>query len=329
VLRSDEHLEFVSTRARSLLTASTDDDLNEQWRQIRRQLEPALQEVRVTNGGPVEVQLRGTGSFASDLRVQVHLVEEPECVCYLLLFQNAARAEAVDRSMRHAVRNRSLRSLAQDTAHNLKDVLNVIAMNLELLSRIAANGALDPAQTRSADRSAEVVSRELRRLDRSLDALLDRDLVEHEFPRRFDLKALLSSLLDLIAARAARQQVDVRSTMSEGTADIWGFPDRVHGALLSLMINALDAMPNGGTLNVSVTKASTIQVRVSDSGPGIATDQLQVLWRAHFTTKPMGTGLGLYLARSTIEAHGGTIGYLPNPGRGSCFVIELPEAASK
>lgn len=328
VLGSDERLDFVSTRAQILLRTSADDDLEERWLLVRRQIEPALQAVRVPNAGPVELQVRTAGSFTPDLRVQVHLVEEPEGVCYLLLFQNAARAESVDRSMRHAVNDQSLRSLAQDTAHNLKDVLNVIAMNMEVLSRIAANGALDSAQSRSATRSADVVSRELRRLDRSLDALLERDFVEREFPRTFDLKILMSSLLDLIAARAARQQVEVRATMHEETVEMRGFPDRVHGALLSLMVNALDAMPNGGTLNLSVTKTTTIQVRLCDSGPGIPLDRFPDLWKAHVTTKPLGTGLGLYLARSTIEAHGGTIVYQPNPGRGSCFVIELPKAVN-
>jgi signal transduction histidine kinase len=92
------------------------------------------------------------------------------------------------------------------------------------------------------------------------------------------------------------------------------------------MVNALDAMPDGGTLQLSVVKTTTIQVRLCDTGPGIASETLPDVWRLHFTTKARGTGLGLYVTRTTVEADGGTISYQPNPNGGSCFIIDLPMA---
>jgi two-component system sensor histidine kinase HydH len=218
-------------------------------------------------------------------------------------------------------------SLSRDTSHDLKDVLNVIAMNVELLSRVATLGAGGPTELRRADRSTDVIRRELKRLDRSLDALLDRDMIDHEASEVFDVKAVCESILKMIAARAARQRVSVSTTMSEGAVEIRGFPDRIHAALLSLTVNALDAMPDGGTLHLSVNGTAGVRVSLCDSGPGISSDHVPDIWGLHFTTKARGTGLGLYVARSTVLAHGGTIRYLPHAGGGSCFVIDLPSTA--
>ena len=295
---------------------------------LRPQLDSALQEARAGQVAPVEIRTPAKHAAVGDLRVQIYLVEEEACVGYLLLLQDAARAAAIDRSLRSAARNRSLTSLSRDTAHDLKDVLNVIAMNVELLSRAAESVAADAAHVRQANRSADVVRRELRRLDRSLDVLLDGNIVERDTPQIVNVTTICEALLHLVATRASRQHVEMTSTLPESPAETKGYPDRLHGALLNLLINALDAMPDGGRLHLSLTKARTVEIQVCDSGPGIDTDRLSDVWRLHFTTKAQGTGIGLYVARSIIEAHGGTIHYQPNPKGGSCFIVELRSATS-
>jgi signal transduction histidine kinase len=326
VLGSDEQIDFINTRAKALLGAPG-RDIGERWRPVKRQIDPALATARRIKGeGPLEVQAATVESARPNLRVQVFLVEEDECVGFLLLLQHVDRAAAIERALCDAARSRSLRSLFGDTAHNIKDVLNVISMNVELLSRAALNGPADAGGGKRASRYADVVRREMGLLERSIDALLDRHVEEREAPQTFDINGICEMILVLIAARASRQRVEVRWTSSEHPADVRGFPDRMHAALLSLITNALDAMPDGGTLKLSVAKATTIQVRVCDSGPGIASDRLPDIWRLHFSTKPLGTGLGLYVTRSVVEAHGGTIRHEPNSDRGSCFIIELPSA---
>jgi len=237
----------------------------------------------------------------------------------------ATERNSANRSLFSASRDRSLMALAHDTAHDVRGLLNVIAMNVELLARAAEAGpGTSPLRTRPG-RSAEVVRRELRRLDQLLNVLLGARTIEHDSPEMFDLAEVCRMLTDLVAARASRQHVDMTCAVPAG-AMLFGFPDRIHAAILGLMVNALDAMPEGGRLSVSLSPAEDVLVRVCDTGPGIPATLLKEVWAPGFTTRAGGSGLGLHVARIAIESHGGTIRYEPGPDGGSCFVIELPRA---
>ena len=195
-------------------------------------------------------------------------------------------------------------------------------MHLELLAR-AAQAGIDTADRRNSKRSANVVRRALQRLDRQLSIVFRAQMIESDSPREFDLSEMCGLLADLIHPRASRQQVDV-SCSTTGAVRLSGFPDQIHAAILSLMINALDAMPDGGRLRVTVGRAESRLVRVIDTGPGISSDLLRDIWRSGFTTKAGAAGLGLHLARVVVERHGGIIRYEPAVGSGSCFVVQFP-----
>jgi two-component system sensor histidine kinase HydH len=149
-------------------------------------------------------------------------------------------------------------------------------------------------------------------------------MIERAVPQTFDVKAICESLLLLVAARAAGQHVVLTSTLDTGPARMWGFPDQMHQALLGLIIDALDAMPDGGTLQVALMKGQTIRVMVSDSGPGIRPDRLPDGRQRHLTTMALTSGLGLSVTRAVVEAHGGTLLNEPSLGGGRCFVVDLP-----
>ena len=101
--------------------------------------------------------------------IEAQHLEKEDGGGYLLFLEDAGRAGAIERSLRQAASHRCLMSLSRDTAHSLKDTLNAVLMYVELMAGAVKNGALPVAQTRHATRCADVVRRELRRLDRSLD----------------------------------------------------------------------------------------------------------------------------------------------------------------
>jgi len=107
---------------------------------------------------------------------------------------------------------------------------------------------------------------------------------------------------------------------------------QLHQVFLNLVINAVDAMPDGGTLSVRTAfdaEDRIIRVEIADTGHGIDPKHAASIFQPFFTTKPKGTGLGLPICRQLIEQHGGTIAVTENPGGGTCFRIGLPQQTVK
>ncbi len=104
-------------------------------------------------------------------------------------------------------------------------------------------------------------------------------------------------------------------------------PNTLQRALLNLVQNALDAMPSGGTLTLSGQSTATqVQLSIQDTGSGIPAERLQQIFEPLYTTKPGGTGLGLYIVQEIVTAHGGQVTVQSRPGQGTTFTITLPRA---
>jgi len=110
-----------------------------------------------------------------------------------------------------------------------------------------------------------------------------------------------------------------------------GSEDQLKQAFLNVIINSLEAMPNGGRLVVSAASAEAVDsapalatIRIEDTGEGIPADRMGRLFDPFFSTRPHGTGLGLTIAHRVIQDHGGKIQIESTPGRGTTFTVELP-----
>jgi signal transduction histidine kinase len=129
----------------------------------------------------------------------------------------------------------------------------------------------------------------------------------------------------LLEPQARLQQVAFETHLPGVAVRIAGQRDRLKQAILNVAINALDAMAEGGALEMRLeAHAEEAEVLIGDSGPGIPEEVRSRIFDAHFTTKTTGTGIGLYLARSIVEAHGGEITVETAPGQGSTFRLRLP-----
>jgi signal transduction histidine kinase len=317
-------VDFATRGALALLGLRTDRELEARLPILLSDLRPQLE--RQTAATTTVATMSGAeGGPERDLLVHIHVAKGRGRSGRLLLIQPTHRGPVVEAVLRHAARDRALASLSRDAAHDLKGVLNLIVMNLQLLSRVAASGRLKPDEVKLAARASDLMRRELARLDRSIDLVLDRTSLPQDAPQCLDLRATCEHVAQVIAARAAHQGVRVLVDVGREPAEIHGFADRVYGVLLNLAVNALDAMPEGGRLSLRVRHDNeTVHVDVFDSGPGIAADVAPHIWCRHFTTKRGGTGIGLYVARETIEAHGGHITHRPGDDGGTCFTLGLP-----
>jgi two-component system, NtrC family, nitrogen regulation sensor histidine kinase NtrY len=110
-----------------------------------------------------------------------------------------------------------------------------------------------------------------------------------------------------------------------GEGTIAADPDLLHRALSNLILNAIDAMPGGGTLRLKANvREDSARIEVCDTGKGLAPQECANLFTPYYTTKSQGTGLGLAIVQSVVSDHGGRISVASEVGRGTTFIVELP-----
>jgi two-component system sensor histidine kinase HydH len=225
--------------------------------------------------------------------------------------------------MRDAARHRSAAAVSRDLGHELKSVLNVLTLNLALMSRGATGGQPSRADLELAARSSDVMRREIKRLDTYLDGILRAQAGDDEGWQRVDLCATVQRVALLIGARAQRQRVILRVNVPESEVFIEACPAQLQNAVLNLAINALDAMPNGGGLDLQVsTDGPVARIRVTDSGPGLSDTVRSNPWQPRETAD--GLGIGLAVSKAIIDAHDGRIAYhRAGSGQGASFTLDF------
>jgi nitrogen fixation/metabolism regulation signal transduction histidine kinase len=278
---------------------------------------------RVTR--PVEALREGAARVArGDLEVRVSTAAGGE-VRELVDAFNAMTAELSAGRARLAAAERiaAWREVARRLAHEVKNPLTPIAMAVETLRDPAARERPDFPEI--LEEGTQAIGEEVRRLKRIVD----------EFGRFARLPSpelapvpaghLVASLLALYPAppRGIELARDVEAVLPAVRAD----RDQILQVLLNLVTNAVEAMPGGGTLRVAARReGDAVAFSVSDSGPGVAPEDLPRVFEPYFTTKAGGTGLGLAIARRIAEEHGGNLDLESTPGRGATFTLRLPVA---
>jgi signal transduction histidine kinase len=218
-----------------------------------------------------------------------------------------------------------LGQFAAHLSHEIRNPLTSIKLNLQKLEREGREGRLPE----SAGRPLEISLREVARLDRVVRGVLDLARLRPRETLICSLHRLAGETLDVVAGQAEGQGVRVEREFEARADEVQVDPSQIKGALLNLVLNALDAMSNGGTLRVvTALNHGRIRLAVSDTGAGIPATARAEVFRPFFTTKSAGTGLGLPLAKRAIEDNGGTLALAPERTEpGTEFVIEIPLGA--
>jgi signal transduction histidine kinase len=229
-----------------------------------------------------------------------------------------------DRVLRQASHMRALTGLYQGLVHDLKSPINALVVNLELL-KTSVSETPDLERQR---RYIQILNDELMRLNQAVERLLPAAGPTSEERGRFDLKDLVAELAPLLSTTARHQSVRLEIQAPEGRLLLDAHRDRIKQAFLALSINALEAMPKGGRLEIGLERRQDRAIlSVSDSGPGVADSVRDRMFDLYSTTKERHEGIGLYVARSVVESTNGSIEHVPRPEGGSRFTLTLPLAA--
>jgi nitrogen fixation/metabolism regulation signal transduction histidine kinase len=216
------------------------------------------------------------------------------------------------------------RELARRLAHELKNPLFPLQITVENLDRAKRE---HPAQFEEVFReSTATLLAELA----NLKAIIGRfsDFAKMPTPQfePMQLNDLVRAVLKLVDAQlAASGNIHPEAYLDPTLPSIEADPEQIKRALQNLVLNALDAMPNGGELRLTTRQYnSTVILEVADSGQGLTQEECARLFTPYYTTKHHGTGLGLAIVQSVVSDHHGTISVESQPGRGATFRIELP-----
>jgi two-component system sensor histidine kinase HydH len=211
--------------------------------------------------------------------------------------------------------------MASTMAHNIRNPLASIRSSAEIVRDVD-----DVYQVRQ---HAEDIMAEVDRVEHWLRELLTYARPLPHTPRPVSLADVVQQTVQYFARELARQKVQLLVDIADALPSIQADASLLQQALHSLLANALDAMPHGGTLTLrsqALPDRHAVQLQISDTGHGIAKDHIARVFRPFFTTKHKGLGVGLGLAKRIVERHGGTIALSSTVGQGTTVSLRFPTA---
>jgi signal transduction histidine kinase len=214
-------------------------------------------------------------------------------------------------------------------AHELRNPLMAMKILVQAAAERSPSGLLD-------GRDLAVLEEEITRLERLIQTVLDFARPPQLEKRTFDARKLVEQTMNLVSGRAEEQGVRVECDQLGEPVMIQADIGQMRQVLLNLLLNALDAVPSGGTIwlqtldsqsshpEQAVRSRRWLTLRVADTGPGLPAGLAQRIFEPFVSTKETGIGLGLSICTRIVEAHGGEIDAANRPEGGAVFTVRLP-----
>jgi two-component system, NtrC family, sensor histidine kinase HydH len=216
--------------------------------------------------------------------------------------------------------------VAAGVAHELRNPLTSVKMLVQAGKERQPAPGLPPEDL-------GIIEQEVRRMEQYIQTFLDFARPPRSERRQADLVAVLRRALALVEGRVRRQKVTLVADLPPEPVRLLIDPEQIHQVTVNLLLNALDALPRGGTIHLTLDKhlvsrngssGSAIKVSIRDSGPGISPRIQERLFQPFVSSKETGVGLGLSISKRLVEAHGGTICGENNLEGGALFAFTLP-----
>jgi PAS domain S-box-containing protein len=249
--------------------------------------------------------------------------EDGERMGALVTLRDLDSIESINTQLQVSERLAALGRITAGVAHEVKNPLNSMRLWLENLKE-----ALPRDADNSARQAVHVLDNEIDRLDAVVKRFLDFSRPMEVRLEPTQLANLLREVLEVAGPQLEKAHVQVAQLLPIGVPEV--FVDRalLKQAVLNLVLNAVDAMPSGGQLQLTLSRRGEMaEITVGDTGKGIPLEHRQKVFQLFFTTRPGGSGIGLASTFRIVQLHNGSIDFTSEVGRGTTFRIELPLAA--
>jgi len=245
------------------------------------------------------------------------------------IIQESENKLDLERSLKHSEKLATIGQLASGLAHEVGTPLNIISGRAELIQR-----RLEDKE--GSKRNLEIIIQQTERITKIIKQLLGFVRKKRPEQKTLTLDLFLETLLDFLDHQIQKQGVKVVREWSDPLPPVIGDPDQLQQVFLNLILNAIQSMPEGGTLRLSVMpkwvsredlgedRRQYVVVSVEDTGLGMEKEVIQNVFNPFFTTKETGTGLGLMVSQGIVQDHDGWIDVKSEVGKGSVFEVYLP-----
>jgi signal transduction histidine kinase len=264
-------------------------------------------------------------------RIRWHLSTDAEDAVALVfaIGVDVTEQRRLERRVANAEAMSTMGTLAAGLAHEIRNPLNAAVLQLHVLARHVEREVADEAARTSMRQRTHVVVGEIKRLARLLGDFLELARPRGLARETIDVDDWIDGVLDLHREEASNRGVELSRSVGVRGLCVEGDREKLRQVLINLIVNALDATPEGGRVEVDALADGTgVRVEVRDTGAGISDDDRAHLFDPFFTTKPGGTGLGLSIVHKIVEQHRGAIDVRSALGLGTQVVVTLPDAST-
>jgi signal transduction histidine kinase len=280
---------------------------------------------------PVKELSRATQRVASgDFTVRVPSTDRRDEVGRLAgtfneMVMQLGRMRELEAQVKQTEQSAVIGRLASAIAHEIRNPLNYINLSLDHLRTSLAPS--DPRKRETVERLTSQLKAEVQRINTRITEFLKYTRPARLEMEPLDLRETLTDALRMVEVQAAETGVETRLEADGAAPTVLGDSESLRSVFTNLIINGMQAMEGeeGGRLTVSLSAQNgRAQVRVADTGGGIAPEHLSNIFEPYFSTKETGTGLGLAIVKKAVDEHGGHISVESAPGAGTTFTVELP-----
>jgi signal transduction histidine kinase len=229
----------------------------------------------------------------------------------------------IGRQLQTADRLSAISRLTKGVAHEVKNPLNAILMHVELARLKLSHQDYD------LDPQMDIIASEIMRLDRVVKTFLDFTRPVQLNLSEMRVRDLMEEIASLARPQAAAGGIAIVEQIQVEDSTITVDVDLIKQAMLNVVVNAIEAMPEGGTLRFEAAlRGDDAEIRIADTGPGIPPDLKEKIYDLYFTTREHGSGIGLAMTFRIVQLHDGTIDFTSDPGHGTTFMLRFPVSAA-
>jgi signal transduction histidine kinase len=312
-VNQDQVVTTFNSQAEKLTHLCANQVLNHSVQRLPPELRKLAQKT-LKSGTPVQDREMSLGEGA--LRVSAFPGKKRGKGGVTVIVNDLGPVQKLEGNMRQLDRLASVGALSASMAHEIKNALVAVRTFVDVLIKENKDAEL-----------ADIVSREMRRIDSIVSQMLRLAGPAKPTLASVRIHPILDHALHLVQPQLDSRKMKARREFKARSDEVLGDEYQLHQAFLNLFFNAVEAMGPGGELTVKtqmLARPRSILIGVSDTGVGIAPEDLGRLFDAFFTTKEHGTGLGLSITRRIVQEHNGSITVESKPGKGTTFHVTLP-----